>query len=179
MPLTKINKTAPQPLYHHQKPHYRVLSPYTMPVQPPTSASKNMRSILTTSITQAIDPTKDGMDADLLTLFLQQHGHTFTSPSDQELQRGIAVSPRKPSHGKDPKFIHGGLAKQAQHHLSSKWTNFTLWKHRIEKQVESMPTITSDMQLHILKIFQVIKTPEKPCSMPIVHSSLAVCHLAN
>ncbi|KAI6123078.1 hypothetical protein EDD17DRAFT_1620870, partial [Pisolithus thermaeus] len=172
----------PPPLPTHPKPTAPLkplAPPPPVPVQPPPSPSKNVKTILTTSVAQAIDPTKDGTGADLLALFLQQHGHTFTSSTDRELQRGITVSPRKQSYGKDPKFIRGGLAERAQRHLSSTQTDFTLWKRQIEKKLESTSMITSDMQLRILKIFQVIKTPEKPRSMPVARSGLALCRLAS
>lgn len=170
----------PPPLPTHSKPTAPLkplaLPPLVLPQQPP-SPSKNMRTILTTSVAQAIDPTKDGTGAELLALFLQQHGHTFTSSTDRELQRGIMVSPRKRSHGKDPKFIRGGLAERAQRHLSSKQTDFALWKRQIEKKLESNSTVASDMRLRILKIFQVIKTPEKPRSAPVLRFGLALCRL--
>jgi len=43
----------------------------------------------------ATDPTKDGAGAELLSIFLQQHGHSFVSPFECEMQRGIGLSPRK------------------------------------------------------------------------------------
>jgi len=77
------------------------------PVLPPEPASpqKTMKTILTTSVAQAIDPTKEGTGAELLALFLQQHEHDFTSSIDRELYRGIMLSPDKRSRGKHPKFI--------------------------------------------------------------------------
>lgn len=171
----------PPPLPTHPKPT-APLKPLAPPppvsVRPPTSPSKNVKTILTTSVAQAIDPTKDGTGAELLALFLQQHGHTYTSSIDRELQKGITISPRKQSCGKDHKFIRGGFAERVQRHLSSKQTDFTLWKRQIEKKLESTSTIASDMQLRILKIFQVSKIPRKPRSVPVARSGLALCRLA-
>ena len=79
--------------------------PPPLPSHRPTSPTKQMKTIFTTSIAQATDPTKEGTGAELLSLFLQQHGHTFMSPTDRELQRGVMVSPDKRSRGKDPKFL--------------------------------------------------------------------------
>lgn len=77
------------------------------PVLPQESAppQKTMKTILTTNVAQAIDPTKEGTGAELLALFLQQHEHDFTSSIDQELYRGIMLSPDKRSRGKHSKFI--------------------------------------------------------------------------
>ncbi|KAI6030309.1 hypothetical protein EDC04DRAFT_2572281 [Pisolithus marmoratus] len=178
--LRSIPKPPPLPTHPEPTVPLKPLAPPPpAPSQPPPSPSKNMKTILTTSVAQAIDPTKDGTGAELLALFLQQHGHTFTSSTDQELQRGITISPRKRSHGKDPKFIRGGLAERAQRHLSSKQTDFTLWKRQIEKKLESTSTIASDMQLRILRIFEIIKTPQKAHSIPVARSGLALCRLTS
>jgi hypothetical protein len=57
----------------------------------------NMRAISSF----ATDPTKDGAGAELLSLFLQQHGHSFVSPLEREMQRGIGLSPRKNKGAKE------------------------------------------------------------------------------
>jgi hypothetical protein len=74
------------------------------PLAPPTFApsflkkpSMNMRAISSF----ATDPTKDGAGAELLSLFLQQHGHSFVSPLEREMQRGIGLSPRKNKGAKE------------------------------------------------------------------------------
>jgi len=68
------------------------------PLAPPTiepsflkKPSTNMKAISSF----ATDPTKDGAGAELLSIFLQQHGHSFVSPFECEMQRGIGLSPRK------------------------------------------------------------------------------------
>ena len=81
------------------------LAPPPLPEHRPTSPKKPLKTILTTNVAQATDPTKEGTGAELLSLFLQQHGHNFTSSTDRELQRGVMVSPDKRSRGKDPKFV--------------------------------------------------------------------------
>jgi hypothetical protein len=54
-------------------------------------SSTNMKAISSF----ATDPTKDGAGAELLSLFLQQYGHSFVPPLEREMQRGIGLSPRK------------------------------------------------------------------------------------
>ncbi|KAG6331428.1 hypothetical protein ID866_7661 [Astraeus odoratus] len=146
-------------------------------LQPPPSPSKNMKTILTTSVAQATDPSKEGAGAELLALFLQQHGHNFTSVTDQELQRGVMVSPDKRSRGKEPKFIRGGFAERAQHRISCQQTDFALWRRQMEQKVESASKITSDIQLRVLRILHVRRTPERPRSAPVARSGLALCRL--
>ncbi|KAI6118070.1 hypothetical protein F5141DRAFT_1095960 [Pisolithus sp. B1] len=163
--LRSIPKPPPFPTHPKPTTPLKPLAlPPPVPVQPPPSPSKDVKTILAT-----------GVRADLLALFLQQQGHAFTSFSDQELQRDTTVSPRKQSYGEDP---NGRLTERAPRHFPSKQTNFTLWKCQIEKKLEPTSTAASDMQLRILKIFQVIKTPEKPRSMPVARSGLALCRLA-
>jgi hypothetical protein len=102
-----ILKPPPVPIPPSTKPSVplKPLAPPPHPTHRPTSPKKPMKTILTTNVAQATDPTKEGAGAELLSLFLQQHGHNFTSLTDRELQRGVMVSPDKRSRGKDPKFV--------------------------------------------------------------------------
>ncbi|KAL4064076.1 hypothetical protein V8B97DRAFT_1876259 [Scleroderma yunnanense] len=171
-----IRKPPPMPALFPSKPT-APLKPPLPPVQQPASPQKTMKTILTTSVAQAIDPTKEGTGAELLALFLQQHGHDFTSSADQELHRGIMLSPDKRSRGKHPKFIRGGLAERAQQHISCDQTDFVLWRCQTEKKAESAMRATSDIRLHILRILHVLKIPEKPHSVPVPRCALAVCRV--
>ncbi|KAF9219337.1 hypothetical protein BS17DRAFT_717720 [Gyrodon lividus] len=176
-----ILKPPPMPVVStgkHAAP-LKPLAPPPLPVQRPTSPHKNMKTILTTSIAQVTDPTKEGAGAELLSLFLQQHGHSFTSSTDRELQRGVMVSPDKRSRRKDPKFVRGGLAEQAQHRISCEKTDFALWKRQMEQKVQSGSKFPSDMRLRILNILHVAKTPERPRSMPVPRAGLALCRLTS
>lgn len=87
------------------------LAPPPLPECRPASPKKPMKTILTTNVAQATDPTKEGASAELLSLFLQQHGHTFTSSTDRELQRGVMMSPDKRSRSKDPKFVRYAVSR--------------------------------------------------------------------
>lgn len=170
------------------------LAPPALP-QLPVPPQKTMKTILTTSVAQAIDPTKEGTGAELLALFLQQHGHDFTSSVDRDLYRGIMLSPDKRSRGKHTKFIRqvsfptrqhdlliapyfrGGLAERAQQHISCEQTDFVLWRRQVEQKIESGMKIASDVQLHILRILHVLRSPEKPHSAPVTRCALAICRI--
>lgn len=102
-----ILKPPPMPIPSSTKPPVQLkpLVPPPLPEHLSAPPKKHMKTILTTSVAQATDPTKEGTGAELLSLFLQQHGHNFTSSTDRELQRGVMLSPDKRSGGKDPKFL--------------------------------------------------------------------------
>lgn len=118
--------------------------PPPLPEHLSASPKKHMKTILTTNVAQATDPTKEGSGAELLSLFLQQHGHNFTSSTDRELQRGVMVSPDKRSRGKDPKFVRYVVAVvrvslAAPSHLISSpavvaWRNVFNIAYRVQKQ---------------------------------------------
>ncbi|KIJ18198.1 hypothetical protein PAXINDRAFT_71508 [Paxillus involutus ATCC 200175] len=176
-----ILKPPPMPIAsssRHTGP-LKPLAPPPLPVLGHVSPQKNMKTILTTNIARATDPTKEGAGAELLSLFLQQHGHNFTSSIDRELQRGVMVSPDKRSRGKDPKFVRGGLAERAQHRISCAKTDFALWKRQMERKVESGSKFPSDMRLRMLKILHISKTPERPRSIPVPRYGLALCRLTS
>ncbi|KAF9238383.1 hypothetical protein BU15DRAFT_75316 [Melanogaster broomeanus] len=176
-----ILKPPPMPIASSSKltAPLKPLAPPPILPHRPASPQKNMKTILNTTVARATAPTKDGAGAELLSLFLQQHGHSFTSSTDRELQRGVAVSPDKRSRGKDPKFVRGGLAERAQHRMSCAKTDFVLWKRQMEQKVESGSKCPSDMKLRILKVLHVAKAPERPRSIPVPRSGLALCRLTS
>lgn len=107
-PARSILKPPPVPVPSGARPSVPLkplAPPPPLPLLRPASPKKPMKTILTTNIAQATDPTKEGTGAELLSLFLQQHGHNFMSSTDRELQRGVMTSPDKRSRGKDPKFL--------------------------------------------------------------------------
>lgn len=135
-----ILKPPPVPVQPSTKPSVplKPLAPPPLPERP-TSPKKPMKTIFTTNIAQATDPTKEGTGAELLSLFLQQHGHGFTSSTDRELQRGVMVSPDKRSRGKDPKFVRYVVLSLApldliSDLLSQRWPGGTLsTSHHVRK----------------------------------------------
>ncbi|KAG8215272.1 hypothetical protein J3R82DRAFT_8828 [Butyriboletus roseoflavus] len=175
-----ILKPPPVPIPSSTKPPVPLkplAPPPPLPEHHSASPKKHMKTILTTNVAQATDPTKEGASAELLSLFLQQHGHSFTSSTDRELQRGVMVSPDKHSRGKDPKFVRGGLAERFQHRISCAKTDFTLWRRQMEQKIESGSKFASDMQLRILKVLDVAKVSERSRFAAGPRSGLAFCRL--
>lgn len=184
--LMSVLKPPPLPIQPSAKSSVtlKALAPPPFPERRPTSPTKPMKTILTTSIALATDPTKEGAGAELLSLFLKQHGHGFTSSTERELQRGVMVSPDKRSRGKDPKFVRyvhvlsapvsasldlilamhrysGGLAEHFQHRISCTKTDFVLWRRQMEQKLESGTKYAPDMRLRILRVLDVAKVPER------------------
>ncbi|KAH7924447.1 hypothetical protein BV22DRAFT_1066783 [Leucogyrophana mollusca] len=178
-PTSTIRKPPPMPLASTSK-STTSLKPLALPPLPdhrPTSPQKNMTTILTTSVAHATDPTKEGGGAEILSLFLQQHGHNFTSHTDRELQRGVMVSPDKRGRGKEPKFIRGGLAERAQHLMTCSRTDFALWRRQMEQKIESITRVSADLHLRILKVLHITLSPDRPRTIPVPRSGLALCRL--
>ncbi|KAF8553625.1 hypothetical protein OG21DRAFT_1584802 [Imleria badia] len=174
-----ILKPPPLPIPSSSKPSVplKPLAPPPFPEHRPASPKKPMKTILTTNVAQATDPTKEGSGAELLSLFLQQHGHGFTSSTDRELQRGVMVSPDKRSRGKDPKFVRGGLAERFQDRISCAKTDFVLWRRQMEQKMESGTKVGSDMQLRIMRVLDVGKVSERARFTAGPRSGLALCRL--
>ncbi|KAG6370718.1 hypothetical protein JVT61DRAFT_11104 [Boletus reticuloceps] len=178
-----ILKPPPLPIPPLTKPSapLKHLAPPPMPSHRPPSPVKPMKTIRTTNVAQATDPTKEGTGAELLSIFLQQHGHTFTSSTERERQRGVMVSPDKRSRTKDPTFVRyvveapvtshlpfthaslcsGGLAERVQHRMACAETDFVLWRRQVEHKRECGTQLTSDMALRILRVLDVAHVPER------------------
>lgn len=191
-----ILKPPPLPIPPSTKPSVplKPLAPPPFPEHRPASPKKPMKTILTTRVAQATDPTKEGSGAELLSLFLQQHGHGFTSSTDRELQRGVMVSPDKRSRGKDPKFVRyvavspvwlrdlihrcsGGFAERFQHRIACAKTDFVLWRRQMEQKMESGTKIGSDMQLRIMRVLDMAKVSGRAGFTTGSRSGLALCRL--
>ncbi|KAG2143424.1 uncharacterized protein EDB93DRAFT_1088299, partial [Suillus bovinus] len=150
------------------------------PLAPP-SFSPFLRKESSTSLKPissfAINPTKDGAGVELLSLFLQQHGHNFVTPFEREMQRGIGLSPRKNKSAKG-KFICGGMAARAQHLMSGTKTDYTLWclqlKQKLSSATPAAPTLSCDLRLHILR---VLPLPTKTPTPTRVH--IAACRISS
>ncbi|OAX40764.1 hypothetical protein K503DRAFT_855135 [Rhizopogon vinicolor AM-OR11-026] len=150
------------------------------PLAPPTfdpsflkKPTTNMKAISSF----ATDPTKDGAGAELLSLFLQQHGHSFIPPLEREMQRGIGLSPRKNKDNKG-KFKRGGLADRAQYLISCSKTDYTLWHRQLEQTLSSVspaaPPPPYDMRFRILRVIPLPTKTSTPTSM-----HLAVCRISS
>lgn len=168
-----ILKPPPRPQPTTKAIVLKPLAPPSFALFPPKKSLTNMKPISSF----AINPTKDGAGAELLSLFLQQHGHSFVTPFEREIQRGIGLSPRKNKSAKG-KFVRGGLAGRAQHLISGTKTDYTLWclqlKQKLSSASPSAPTLSCDLRLHILR---VLPLPTKTPTPTRVH--VAVCRISS
>ncbi|KAG1736204.1 hypothetical protein EDB19DRAFT_1637907 [Suillus lakei] len=172
-----ILKPPPRPQPTTKAIVLKPLAPPSFAPFPTKSSSTNMKPISSF----AINPTKDGAGAELLSLFLQQHGHNFISPFEREIQRGIGLSPRKnkSAQGKFIRYVRfGGMAARAQHLISGTKTDYTLWclqlKQKLSSASPSAPTLSCDLRLHILR---VLPLPTKTPTPTRVH--IAVCRISS
>lgn len=188
-----ILKPPPRPQPNTKAIVLKPLAPPSFAPFPPKKTFANMKPISSF----AINPTKDGAGAELLSLFLQQHGHNFVTPFEREIQRGIGLSPRKnkSAKGKFVRYVRvsrdnwpidaetqwynsGGLAARAQHLISGTKTDHTLWclqlKQTISSSSPSAPTLSCDLRLHILR---VLPLPTKTPTPTLVH--IAVCRISS
>lgn len=168
-----ILKPPPRPQPNTKAIVLKPLAPPSFAPFPQKKTFTNMKPISSF----AINPTKDGAGAELLSLFLQQHGHNFVTPFEREIQRGIGLSPRKNKNAKG-KFVRGGLAARAQHLISGTKTDHTLWclqlKQKISSASPSAPTLSYDLRLHILR---VLPLPTKTPTPTLVH--IAICRISS
>ena len=59
----------------------------------------------TTNVALATDIRSESGQAEVLSLYLQQHGHGFVDPTEREMRRGLETSPEKLSkYTKNAKF---------------------------------------------------------------------------
>ncbi|KAG1774694.1 hypothetical protein EV702DRAFT_974398 [Suillus placidus] len=168
-----ILKPPPRPQLATKAIVLKPLAPPSFAPFPPKKSLTNLKPISSF----AINPTKDGAGAELLSLFLQQHGHNFVTPFEREIQRGIGLSPRKNKSAKGM-FVRGGMAARAQHLISGTKTDHTLWclqlKQKLLSASPSAPTLSCDLRLHILR---VLPLPTKTPTPTRVH--IAICRISS
>ncbi|KAG1803185.1 uncharacterized protein BJ212DRAFT_1396588 [Suillus subaureus] len=188
-----VLKPPPRPQPNTKTIVLKPLAPPSFAPFPSKKLSTNMKPISSF----AINPTKDGAGAELLSLFLQQHGHNFVTPFEREIQRGIGLSPskNKSAKGKFVRYVRvsrghwpivteardtnsGGMAARAQHLISGTRTDYTLWclqlKQRLSSASPSAPTLSCDLQLRILR---VLPLPTKTPTPTRVH--IAICRISS
>ncbi|KAG1875810.1 hypothetical protein F4604DRAFT_1955185 [Suillus subluteus] len=168
-----ILKPPPRPQPTTKAIVLKPLAPPSFAPFPPKKSSTNMKPISSF----AINPIKDGAGAELLSLFLQQHGHNFVTPFEREIQRGIGLSPRKNKNAKG-NLVRGGMAARAQHLISGTKTDYTLWclqlKQKLSSASPSAPALSCDLRLHILR---VLPLPTKTPTPTRVH--IAICRISS
>jgi hypothetical protein len=188
-----ILKPPPRPQPTNKSIVLKPLAPPSFAPFPSKKPSTQMKPISSF----AIDPTKDGAGAELLSLFLQQNGHNFVTPFDREIQRGIGLSPckNKNAKGKFVRYVRvsrdhwlidtearwynsGGMAARAQHLITGTKTDYTLWclqlKQKLSSASPSAPTLSCDLRLHILR---VLPLPTKTPTPTLVH--IAICRISS
>lgn len=131
--------------------------PLPAPEASPPTTPKRLRTINTTRMALATDPTSSDGPAELLSLFLQDNKYTFAKKSgaaaaEDEATRGVNLSPEKRGKG-GPKFTRGGLAERASQLFSQAHTSISLWQKETEILYRSSPTsLVPDLRLKITRI---------------------------
>jgi hypothetical protein len=67
--------------------------------------TKPQVSIMQTEIARATDFRTEAGTAEILSIFLQQHGSGYVDPLEREMSRGLEQSPEKRRKTKDPKYL--------------------------------------------------------------------------
>ncbi|OBZ74416.1 hypothetical protein A0H81_05375 [Grifola frondosa] len=153
--VTRIPKFQPAPStpprVHKTLPLHDLAPP---PPLTDTSSpdTRELKTISTTRVALVTDPCSEGGPAELLSIFLQQHGHGFTDPIDRELQRGLGQSPEKASKSKRPKYVRGGLAERTAARFTQCQTALTLWQKDMEANL-SRPVVP-DLRLRVVCVLQ-------------------------
>ena len=105
--LTSITALKPRPV---TPPPNKKLQPLKSMAPPPLPGptrlpASEMKTIFTTNVALATDIRSESGQAEVLSLYLQQHGHGFVDPTEREMRRGLETSPEKLSkYTKNAKF---------------------------------------------------------------------------
>lgn len=123
-------------------------------VPPPLHATaRPMKTIFTTSLARATDFRSAAGAAELLSIFLKEHGHGFVDPTERELQRGLEQSPEKMSKRKrGTRFAGGGLADRARTRFHQSKTALALWQSGIELKMRKGQATSPDMRLRVAEV---------------------------
>jgi hypothetical protein len=153
-----------------ETPKMRPLPPPPIISKPPSSGPVLSRTITTTGIAKATDPSTVVGNAELLSILLKgQDGLDEEEPGTHPLDRGLFVSPRKQmsTSSKGPKYLRGGLAAQAAIILSQTRTSLSLWQKQMNSHIASSHIPTPDMKLRVLKVVHIPRfTESHPTSRP-------------
>ncbi|PCH43037.1 hypothetical protein WOLCODRAFT_153089 [Wolfiporia cocos MD-104 SS10] len=111
-----------------------------------------LKSIFETNVARATDINSEHGAAELLGLYLQQHGHGHVDPLEREIQRGLGQSPEKKAKTtKNERYFRGGFAEQAKIRFSQGQTALALWQASLELEMRpaSGRRPPSDMRLRV------------------------------
>ncbi|KZT05205.1 uncharacterized protein LAESUDRAFT_233552 [Laetiporus sulphureus 93-53] len=151
--LTSIHRLQPRPITppREKKKILTDLAPPPLPGAGPASGS--LKSIFDTAVARATDFRSESGQAEVLSIYLQQHGHGFVDPHERELQRGLEQSPEKASkRTKAAKYARGGLAQRASVQFSHRRTALSLWQSSLELEMRSGRALVPDMHLRVTSV---------------------------
>ncbi|GBE87137.1 predicted protein [Sparassis crispa] len=133
--------------------------PSFAPKTPSRSVQREMKTIFTTNVALATDPHTESGSAELLSIFVQQHGHGYVDPVERELLRGLGQSPEKASKNKnkDAKYLRGGLADNAKCLFGHNDTALLLWQTDIHNCIRNSRRVVPELRLRIVSVFHVSK----------------------
>jgi len=138
------------------------LAPPSFPVAGPSrGAARSMKSIFATNVALATDLRSENGPAEVLSIQLQAHGHSFMDPTERELQRGLQRSPERLSkHKKSSEYTSGGLAERASMLFSQQSTALSLWQTALQRDIRSRRRVKPDMRLRIVAILHVANSDD-------------------
>ncbi|THH18704.1 hypothetical protein EW146_g2321 [Bondarzewia mesenterica] len=184
-------KTKPLSAYAHawSVPSPSSVSPkerHPLPIAPPFpksltskgAPSKPLKSISKTRIALATDIRSEGGTAEVLGLFLQQHGTGYTSVGDRELARGLEVSPQKAwgsGGAKGPRYLSGGLAERASRTIHRYQMSSSLWYKEASRRGISIRHSSPDLKMRIHRVLNIVYSAGR--TKTNVRSCLAVCRV--
>ncbi|KAI9068818.1 hypothetical protein FKP32DRAFT_1663556 [Trametes sanguinea] len=136
------------------------------PLQPPPPPAvgprqpdpSKMKTISTTRVAVAMDPSTEHGADELLGIYLEQQTANYLPKAERELQRGLGQSPEKASKSKSAKFVRGGLAERAQRIFAKHNTTLTLWYKDMELQAQrpqAHSRVAPDLSLRIVEVLHM------------------------
>lgn len=138
------------------------------PTTPNKLGEREMKTISTTAVALATDVHSDSGGAELLSIFVQQHGHEFLNSSERELSRGLVQSPEKRSKTKEPKYIKGGLADRARSTFRQNDTQLRLWNEDLQRDIRAFKRITPDIHLRVISLLHISPASPRPPHPPVI-----------
>ncbi|KAH9916194.1 uncharacterized protein B0H18DRAFT_1038751 [Fomitopsis serialis] len=172
--LTSIRRLQPRPVTPPPLKKAQPLMSMAPPPPPVAGSSRlsasDLKSIFATNVALATDFRSESGQAEVLSIYIQQHGHGFVDPNDRELQRGLEQSPEKLfKHTKNAKFARGGLADRARIQFKQRQTALSLWQTSLELELRAKRRPTPDMRFRIISILHSateadhLRTSHPPC----------------
>ncbi|THH06204.1 hypothetical protein EW146_g9689 [Bondarzewia mesenterica] len=105
------------------------------------------------------DIRSEGGTAEVLGLFLQQHGTGYTSVGDRELSRGLELSPQKAGGSggaKGPRYLSGGLAERSSRTIHQYQMSSSLWYKETSRHGISIRHSSPDLKMRIHRVLNIV-----------------------